>query len=60
MAESCDRVVEAVEALRASGHRVEPDAEFEHWQVDGNLITSGKLMAPALRLGLMDGPVRLQ
>ncbi|KNY24466.1 hypothetical protein [Methylobacterium sp. ARG-1] len=60
MPESHDPIVEAVEALRASGRTVEPDAEFELCQVDGKWITSGDPMALALRLGLMDGPVRLQ
>ncbi|SFI20060.1 hypothetical protein [Methylobacterium brachiatum] len=60
MPESHDPVVEAVEALRSSDCIIEPDVKFERWQVDGKWITSGDLMTLALRLGLMEGPVRLQ
>ena len=50
-----DPVLEAVAALRAKGHPVVPDDDFERWQVDGGeWITLGDLLALALRLGLMD------
>jgi len=54
-------MIEAVEALRALGHTVVPDEDFERWQVDGGeWITLGDLLALALRHGLMDGPGRVQ
>lgn len=61
MSDEADPVLEAVEALRALGHTVVPDNDFERWQVDGGeWITLGELLALAVRLGLMDSPGTLQ
>jgi hypothetical protein len=64
MSGDCDPVLEAVEALKASGRAVRPwpeDILFwlvdgMVWQVDGQMLTDGDLMALAIRLGLMDAP----
>ena len=56
-----DPMSEVVEALRTLGHTVVPNEDFDHWQVDeGEWLTSGDLLALALRLGLMDSPGTLQ
>jgi hypothetical protein len=61
MDDDADPALEAVAALRALGHTVVPDEEFERWQVDGGeWITLGELLALALRLGLCDSPGALQ
>lgn len=56
-----DPTLEAVAALQAHGHTVEPDEEFERWQIDGReWISHDDLLAIALRLGLVDGPGLVQ
>ncbi|MEG9526828.1 MAG: hypothetical protein MIL41_13830 [Hyphomicrobiales bacterium] len=61
MGDAADPVLEAVAALRALGHSVVPDDDFERWQVDGGeWITLGDLLTLARRRGLMDGPGALQ
>ncbi|WP_457105189.1 hypothetical protein [Methylobacterium sp. P5_C11] len=56
-----DPVAEAVELLRVCGHSVEPDGDFEHWRIDGGeRISLEHLLGLALRLGLTEGPSRLQ
>jgi hypothetical protein len=57
MSEGHDPVLEAVEALKLRGHTVEPwGDDFMLWLVDGQSLTSGELLALAVRLGLMDSP----
>jgi hypothetical protein len=57
MSEGHDPVLEAVEALRAGGHTVEPwGDDFMLWLVDGQTLTEMELLALAMRLGLMDSP----
>jgi hypothetical protein len=61
MTEDYDPTLEAVTALRAHGHTVEPDDEFERWQIDGGeWISQDNLLALALRVGLVDGPGLVQ
>ncbi|MCJ2053962.1 hypothetical protein [Methylobacterium sp. J-070] len=56
-----DPMSEVVEALRALGHTVVPNADFDRWQVDeGEWLTSGDLLSLAIRLGLLDSPWMLQ
>ncbi|KAA0122131.1 hypothetical protein CIW48_19200 [Methylobacterium sp. P1-11] len=56
-----DPVVEAVELLRVCRHSVEPDGDFEQWRIDGGeWVSLEHLLGLALRLGLTDGPSRLQ
>jgi hypothetical protein len=58
---SDDPVLDAVAALRACGHTVEPDVEFELWQIDGGeWISLGALLALAASVGLREGPGRAQ
>ncbi len=55
MSEVHDPIREAVAALRARGHTVEPlGSDFAFWIVDGQGISGGDLLALAVRLGLMD------
>lgn len=64
MSEAHDSILEAVEALKASGRTVKPWAEDillwlvdgMLWLVDGEMLTDGDLMALAVLLGLMDSP----
>ena len=52
---------EAAEALRATGHKVEPtNDDLGLWLVDGVEMLNGDLLAFVLRLGLTTGPERLQ
>jgi hypothetical protein len=61
MSEGHDPIIEAVEALRARGHTVEPVGDdFAMWRVDDQPLTDGELLALAVQLGLIDGPGRLQ
>ncbi|MET0529594.1 MAG: hypothetical protein ABW003_14895 [Microvirga sp.] len=68
MSDEADAVLEAVEALSASGRIVERWAEdvmlwlvdAELWLVDGEVLTDSDLLALAIRLGLMDSPGGLQ
>jgi hypothetical protein len=56
-----DALVEAVQALRAIGCAVEPWSNgYPLWLVDGETFTDGAVLVLAMRLGLMDGPGRLQ
>jgi len=49
------RVMEAVEAMIAAGHSVEPLGDyFAFWIVDGKGLSDGDLLALASRLGLID------
>ncbi|MEE7448771.1 hypothetical protein MRF4_13675 [Methylobacterium radiotolerans] len=46
------RVLEAVAALIAADHSVEPlGATLEFWMVDGEVLRDGDLIAKAARLG---------
>jgi hypothetical protein len=55
MSEGHDPIREAVAALRARGHTVEPWGDnYMLWLVDGQSLTVGELLALAVRLGLMD------
>lgn len=55
MSDGHDPILEAVEALKLRGHKVEPwGEEFDAWLVDGDTLTEGEMMALAVRLGLMD------
>jgi hypothetical protein len=61
MGEGYGQILDAAAALRAHGHRVEPDGGSERWLIDGGLwLTDGELLAMAVRLGLMEGPRRPQ
>jgi len=68
MSEGHDPILDAVEALEASGRTVTPWAEDillwlidgMLWLVDGEMLTDGDLMSLAVRLGLIDAPGRLQ
>lgn len=62
MSDGHDPILEAVEALKLRGHKVEPwGKEFDAWLVDGDTLTDGEMMALALRLGLMESTTtRLQ
>ena len=61
MTDDPDPFREAVAALAAAGREVEPTGDdLALWLVDGKEMTDGDLLALALRLGLMDGPDRLQ
>ncbi|WCS27755.1 hypothetical protein LOK46_13325 [Methylobacterium sp. NMS14P] len=55
-------IQEAVEALTAAGHLVEPlGDDFAFWIVDGQGLSDGDLLDMAQRLGLMDPtPTKLQ
>ena len=56
-----DVLFEAVQALRACGYAVEPwSDDYPLWLVDRETFTDGAVIMPALRLGLMDGPEKLQ
>ena len=56
-----DVLVEAVQALRASGYAVEPwSSGYPLWLVDGEMFTDGAVIVLALRLGLIDRPKQLQ
>ncbi|WP_244471471.1 hypothetical protein [Methylobacterium sp. ARG-1] len=47
--------MEAVEALIAAGHSVEPlGDDFAYWIVDGKGLSDGELLDLADRLGLLD------
>ena len=62
MSDDHDPILEAVEALKASGRNVGPWAEDillwlvdgMLWLVDGEMLTDGDLRALAVRLGLVD------
>lgn len=62
MSDGHDPILEAVEALKLRGHKVEPwGDEFDAWLVDGDTLTDGELMALAVRLGHMESTTtRLQ
>ncbi|MCJ2116566.1 hypothetical protein MKK65_08230 [Methylobacterium sp. J-001] len=61
MTEDFDPTLEALAALQAHGHNVEPDEESDRWRIDGReWISHGDLLALALRLGLVDGPGLVQ
>lgn len=48
-------IPEAIAALRARGHTVEPwTGGLPYWLVDGETLTDGGLLALAVRVGLMD------
>lgn len=54
MSDGYDPIREAVAALRACGHTVEPwTGGLPYWLVDGETLTDGDLLAPAVRLGLL-------
>ena len=56
-----DPVLDAANTLRARGHAVEPDAEFERWRVDeGPWISDEQLTTLAVLAGLREGPGRAQ
>ena len=56
-----DVLSEAVQALRACGYAVEPwSNDYPLWLVDQETFTDGAVIVLALRLGLMDGPEKLQ
>lgn len=59
---SVDEVLfEAVQALRACGYVVEAwSNDYPLWLVDRETFTDGAVIMLALRLGLMDGPEKLQ
>ncbi|WP_345819959.1 hypothetical protein ABC766_27395 [Methylobacterium fujisawaense] len=61
MSDGHDPILEAVEALKLRGHKVEAWGE-DHmlWLVDGQSLTEGELLALAVRLGLMDSTGHLQ
>ncbi|WP_182179385.1 hypothetical protein [Methylobacterium radiotolerans] len=55
MSDGHDPIREAVAALRARGHTVEPwTGGLPYWLVDGETLTDGDLLALAVRVGLMD------
>ncbi|KNY20771.1 hypothetical protein AKJ13_20810 [Methylobacterium sp. ARG-1] len=61
MTENYDPTLEAIVALQAHGHTIEPDEKFEHWQIDGReWVSHDDLLTLALRLGLVDGPGLVQ
>ncbi|MBP1179944.1 hypothetical protein [Methylobacterium sp. PvR107] len=61
MSDEADPVLEAVSALRACGHTVEPwSDDFALWLIDRVSHTDSDLLALAIRLGLMDSPGGLQ
>jgi hypothetical protein len=53
-----DRIVQAVAALRAGGHRVEEVRGAANvYRIDGgDAVTGSVVLALAIRLGLLDGP----
>lgn len=55
-----DPIEEALDALRAKRHTVKPIGDdLPLWQIgDDVVLVDGALIAPAIRLGLMDGPDR--
>lgn len=55
MSDGHDPIREAVVALRARGHTIEPwPGGLPYWLVDGETLTDGDLLALAVRVGLMD------
>ena len=61
MSEGHDPILEAAEALKLHGYQIEPwGGENKLWLVNGEMLTTGEMMALAMRLGLMDSPGRLQ
>ncbi|SFT28253.1 hypothetical protein [Methylobacterium sp. yr668] len=56
-----DVLFEAVHALRACGYAVEPwSNDYPLWLINRETFADGAVIVLALRLGLMDGPERLQ
>ncbi|GJE09484.1 hypothetical protein [Methylobacterium longum] len=58
-----DPLTDAISALRAKGHTVEPCGEDPAlWRIDNEdqELTVEQLLALALRLGLVEGPGRAQ
>ena len=54
-------ILEAVEALRTYGLKVEPwSGGYPLWLVDGETLTGGQLLVLAARLGLMGSAGRRQ
>lgn len=61
MSDGGDPILEAVAALRARGHRVEPNDDHPFWRVDGSdWLTAGDLLALALGIELRHPRSRLQ
>ena len=61
MREGYGQILDAAAVLRARGHTVEPDDTSERWLIDDSLgLTDAELVMMALRVGLMEGPLRLQ
>ena len=61
MTDDPDPILEAVEALRAKGHTIEPTGDdLGRWLVDGAERTDGDVIALAFNLGLMDGLAGMQ
>ncbi|GAN52331.1 hypothetical protein ACXR8U_07300 [Methylobacterium radiotolerans] len=62
MSDGHNLIREAVAALRARGHNVEPwTGSLPYRLVDGETLTDGDLLALAVRVGLMDSTsTRLQ
>ena len=61
MSDDADSLLEAAEALRLCGRKVELWREgYPLWLVDGVTLTDSDLLALAIRLGLMDSSGPLQ
>ena len=60
--QQADPIQEAVDALRARGHTVEPwTGSLPYWLVDGETLTDSDLLALTVRVGLVDSTsTRLQ
>ncbi|MFB0491917.1 hypothetical protein ABIE45_004503 [Methylobacterium sp. OAE515] len=61
MTDDADPILEAVEALRARGHSVEPDGTSEHWLINDSVwVTAARLLKPARYVRLTNSPARIQ
>ncbi|MFB0491915.1 hypothetical protein ABIE45_004501 [Methylobacterium sp. OAE515] len=61
MSEPHDTIPEAVEALRARGHSVEPDETSERWLIDDSVwVSAVRLLKLAEYVRLKNSPARIQ